>query len=331
MPPLPFSLLDARTRRQHPPAALLGRHVPASLHDLRLGAPDFVMDDQLAAAVNVALAIGAPLLVTGEPGCGKTQLAYHLAWVFQVLEADKLSGDRERDRGLGPQPFRLQVKSTTTARDLLWSFDTVSWFHDGQDKAKAGQPLDKRSYRTRGPLWEAFEALQRERPAVVLIDEIDKAPRDFANDLLHELDQFRFECSDTGEPVERPRGVAPPLVVVTSNAERRLPEAFLRRCVFHHLELTDALIRDAVARRATSLEIDPALQKAAVDRLLAIRKLNLRKRPSTGEALAWLWVLHASGVQAEALRTAPQAELPHIGALIKDRDDLATLGVRARG
>ncbi len=324
--PEPFALVSAE-RGQRSPDLLLRRPVPASLHDLRLAAPDFAPDAQLRTAINVALAVGAPLLVTGDPGCGKTQLAYWLAWTFQVL--DGIQPTDPPTPGLGPQPFKLQVKSTTTARDLLWTFDTVSWFHDGQDPERKGKPLNKKKYRTRGPLWEAFEALKRSRPAVVLIDEIDKAPRDFPNDLLHELDQYEFLCTDTGETAERPKGVAPPLVVITSNAERRLPEAFLRRCVFHHLEQSEDDIRAAVHRRAASMGVPEALTRVALERFLSLRQTPaLRRRPGTGELLVWLWALHAAGERPEALARAAERDLPHLGALLKDRADLTAIGAR---
>ena len=318
-----FTLLDA-TRERAEPGALLDRRIPAALHDHRVAAPDYRPTAALTAAVNVALAIGAPLLVTGEPGCGKTALAWYLAWYFQLPQ---------------DQPYRLNVKSTTVARDLLYTFDTVAYFHAGQDPRRRAEVLDKRTFRTAGPLWQAFLAMTGRpapevaadsaspTPAIVLIDEIDKAPRDFPNDLLHELDQYEFTCMETGEAVARPEFSPPPLVIVTSNSERRLPEPFLRRCVFHHIELDETTVREAVRRRGARIGLDLALQYAALAKFHYLRSLpNLRKRPSTGELLAWLAALRQAGVPAETLERAPLRDLPFAGTLLKDREDLAKLG-----
>jgi MoxR-like ATPase len=161
----------------------------------------------------------------------------------------------------------------------------------------------------------------------VLIDEIDKAARDFPNDLLHVLDQHEFTVRETGETLGR-GGRAPPVMVITSNSERRLPEPFLRRCVFHHIRFTEDLLRKAVQARAGDFpRLDGELQEIALRRFLELRGLELRKPPATGELLVWLAVLSARGEdRRDWLRTCPLRDLPALSALVKDRDDWAQLG-----
>lgn len=297
-------------RGPQPPEVLAGRQVPRRLHDLAAAAECFKIDEDLAEAVNVALAVGAPLLVTGEPGTGKTQLAYFLAWQF----------------GLSPeQPFTFEVKSTSVARDLLYRFDTVAYFHAAQQKSGA---LEKERFVERGPLWRALEATRTGRPAIVLIDEVDKAPRDFPNDLLHELDQFSFKVAETGEVVTASRAAAPPVVVITSNSEKRLPDAFLRRCVFHRIMFSEALLREAVAARRELLHREE-LNEAAQVRFLEVRRRLVEQQqraPATAEFLVWLAALHARGVAAEELAAVPLRELPLLAALLKDADAREALG-----
>jgi MoxR-like ATPase len=288
-------------------AALEARRIPETLGDHRAGARYFQPSADLVTAVNVALAVGAPLLLTGEPGTGKTQVAYYL----------------ERHFGLEDSLFFLPVRSSTTSSDLLYRFDAVAYFHAASDPRRKGEDIRRADFIDKGALWKAYEA---KGSSLVLIDEIDKAPRDFPNDLLHVLDQHSFPVPERGEPVKKAEGTPPPLVIITSNSERRLPEPFLRRCIFHHIQFTRALVEKAVGARAGDFpRLDEKARAAAIERFLELRDRGLRKKPATAELLVWLTVLSARGTTAEQLEGAPLRELPAIAALVKDRDDLDAL------
>ncbi len=322
-----FHLVAAGRAERGEPNDLVQRRVPESIHDLRRGARNYQLSEPLAAAVNVALSVGSPLLLTGDPGTGKSQLAHYLAWFFQ-LDAS--------------QPFTLHVKSTSTARDLLYTFDTVGYFHRSQ---QGGTNLDPREFRTKQALWLAIEQINAGKPAIVLVDEIDKAPRDFPNDLLHELDQYEFRASHTKESVVREPGRAPPVVVITTNSEKRLPPAFLRRCVFHHIKFERELVERAVAAWRRSSEDDDAespggtvsAQQAAVElddrdqaiigRFMEVREHpRVQKKPATAELLAWITALDAAGADRADLE-GPLTKLPLLSALLKDRDDFDGLAL----
>ena len=254
------------------------------------GTDRYLTSPALQAAVNCALALERPLLVKGEPGTGKTLLA------------DAIAG------AIGAPLVSWNVKSTTRAQDGLYVYDTVQRLYDS--RFGDGDIRDIRRYIRFGPLGEAFRSAER---VVLLIDEVDKADLEFPNDLLHELDRMRFRILETDEEVvARHR----PVVVVTSNNEKELPDAFLRRCVFHFIDFPD---RELMERKTQRRRKDEELVDQALHIFYQLRDLTrLRKRPSTSELVDWLAVLKAAGVKELKLDEA----LPFVGALLKREQDL---------
>lgn len=268
-------------------------------------AGSYLADDDLTEAVNVALAVGQPLLVTGEPGCGKTRLAWSVAHELGLDE---------------PLPF--PTRSTSRAQELLYTFDVVRRFYDIQ--AKDPRAAEPRHYIRYGPLGQA---IVEEKRRLVLIDEIDKAPRDFPNDLLTEIDRMTFEVHELEGDEKTKASTARPVVLITSNSERQLPLPFLRRCVFHHIQFPsrDKLVA-IVKERLKPLDLDGALIAAAVDKFRQVREITgLTKKPATGELLSWLVALQVKGVAAGAVETARLAAVPLWQTLLKDRDDFHRL------
>jgi MoxR-like ATPase len=287
---------DAAAARQR----LQTRALPKALHDLKESAKFFQLEPPLQTAINMALAVGAPLLLTGEPGTGKTQVAWYLGWYFDI------------------PVFSYQVRSTATADDMKYDFDAVAYLRNAQDPDAATR--QRQDFLRKKALWLAYEC---ETPSVLLIDEIDKAPRDFPNDLLLELANHRFQHPFLDEMIT-PKSSAPPIVVITSNVERRLPDAFLRRCIFHHIELTEALVQKAVeARTGDFPHIDETTRAEALKRFWEIRANDqIQKPPSTAEVLVWLAILSALRVTAGQLKSASLPDLPGLTALLKDKDDI---------
>ena len=270
------------------------------------GTDRYLTNLALQAAVNCALALERPLLVKGEPGTGKTLLADAIA------------------TALGLPLLTWHVKSTTRAQDGLYVYDTVQRLHDS--RFGDGDVKDVGHYIRWGQMGQAFRSKGR---VVLLIDEVDKADLEFPNDLLHELDRMRFRVMETEEEIiaaERP------VVVITSNNEKELPDAFLRRCVFHFIDFPDLELMKRIVRVH-----HPALDESLVDQALEVfyqlRALTrLRKRPSTSELVDWLAVLQAAGIQNVKL----EAQLPFVGALLKKEQDLEAFAEaagarRARG
>jgi MoxR-like ATPase len=258
----------------------------------------YLLSPDLATTINVALALDQPLLVTGEPGCGKTALAWAIA------------------AQLGTIVLEFHTKSTSVARDLLYQVDTLRRFHDattGDASARdAGRYI---TYRALG------EAIRSDHTRVVLIDEIDKAPRDLPNDLLNELDRMEFVVSELDPPVSY-RTRAKHFVLITSNSERRLPGPFLRRCVYAHIAFPGA----EMLAKIVALHCDPpgpGFVQLCVRRFLELRGVDgLVKPPATGELIAWVRVLERMGVEPRALETATTRTLPALEVLIKMMDDL---------
>ncbi len=317
MSDVPFDLIQLHRAGPLEDTTLLTKRPFAAVdRSFQADARRFVPGERLATAINTAIALGEPLLITGEPGTGKTQTAYYAAY--------KLGLDAV---------IHFQVKSDTTAHDLLYHFDTIRYFHDAHlqplDQAASAHqhPLDKHDYVEPRALWDAFQrAEETELPQVVLIDEIDKAPRDFPNDLLHELDKMEFTVTETGQVVKAPRALRP-LVFITSNSERRLPEPFLRRCVYHHMQFDDTLVEQAVhARREEFGNLSDAFLALAMQRFLALRDYPLRKRPATGELLMWLQVLSLAVGTYEEQFDENLGKLPYLGVLLKDHQDIADTG-----
>jgi len=310
----PFQLVQHEKKEPLADQTLLTQRPFTKLdRSFEAGARRFVPGDQLETAINTAIAVGEPLLITGEPGTGKTQAAYYAAY--------KLNLERV---------IHFQVKSDSTAHDLLYHFDTVRYFHDAHlvsEKNEDPKTLNKSDYLERRALWTAFEtAVEKKAPQVLLIDEIDKAPRDFPNDLLHELDKMEFKITETGNTVSAPRKFSP-IVFITSNSERRLPEPFLRRCVYHHIRFDDKIVEQAVtSRRDEFSNLSDDFIKMAIQRFLALRERSLRKQPATGELLVWLRVLAlAVGTYPERL-DGDLSKLPYLGVLLKDHQDIDDLG-----
>ncbi|HMS96943.1 MAG TPA: MoxR family ATPase [Tabrizicola sp.] len=269
----------------------------------------YVATDDLTQAVNAAVLLARPLLVKGEPGTGKTELAR------QVADA------------LGMPLIEWHVKSTTKAQQGLYEYDAVSRLRDSQLGDERVHEV--RNYIRKGKLWQAFEA---EAQVVLLIDEIDKADIEFPNDLLQELDRMEFHIYETGETI---RARHRPVVIITSNNEKELPDAFLRRCFFHYIRFPDPETLAAIVRLHFP-GIKESLLAEALTRFFEIREVpGLKKKPSTSEVLDWLRLLLAEDLAPEDLRKEAKNSLPRLhGALLKNEQDVQLferLAFMARG
>lgn len=263
--------------------------------DRFIGTDKYIVSPELKDVVNVSIALARPLLVKGEPGTGKTLLAHNIA------------------RALDKELIVWNIKSTTKAKDGLYVYDTVQRLNDS--RFGGSDVSDIKNYIHLGQLGRSFDAEQR---LVILIDEVDKADLEFPNDLLNELDEMSFHIPETGQTIKAKKR---PIVVITSNSEKELPDAFLRRCVFHYIEFPDEkLMRDIVGVHYPDLEAK--LLKEVLKRFYWLRQIEgFRKKPSTSELLDWIQGLLAGGVTPQTLAK----ELPFAGALIKKEQDMDVL------
>ena len=262
------------------------------------GTDDYVATRDLMMAVNAAITLERPLLIKGEPGTGKTVLAHEIA------------------KGLGAPLIEWNIKSTTKAQQGLYEYDAVARLRDsqlGDDRVH-----DINNYIKRGKMWEAFTSEQR---PILLIDEIDKADIEFPNDLLHELDKMAFFVYETGETITAKQR---PIIIITSNNEKDLPDAFLRRCFFHYIQFPD----DETMAKIVEVHypgIKSRLLSAAMKRFYEVRAMpGLKKKPSTSELLDWLKLLLVEDIDPETLKeTDPKKMIPPLhGALLKNEQDV---------
>jgi MoxR-like ATPase len=258
---------------------------------------DYIASPELLRVAEIARALQKPLLIKGEPGTGKTMLAQAVA------------------ESLGMELMVWNIKSTTKAQDGLYVYDTVARLYDSQ-LGESGVN-DIRKYIKLGKMGEAFRAGEQ---VVLLIDEIDKADLEFPNDLLWELDRMEFYIPETKETV---RAKHRPIVIITSNAEKELPDAFLRRCIFHYIAFPDAPMMERIVR-AHYPELDSRLLDQALEQFYALRSRSLQKKPSTSELLDWVQALSIGGVDPELLRKT----LPFAGVLLKKTEDMDAIGRR---
>ena len=256
------------------------------------GSKDYVASEELMAAVDIAIALEKPLLIKGEPGTGKTMLAEAIS------------------QSMGKDLYIWNIKSTTKAQDGLYVYDTIQRLYDSQFGEEGVDDLAH--YIKLGKLGEAFKA---DKQVILLIDEIDKADLEFPNDLLWELDKMEFYIHETRETIKAKER---PIVIITSNAEKELPDAFLRRCIFHYITFPD---RDQMTEivHAHFENLEENVLKNALDTFYWIRSIkDVRKKPSTSELIDWIRALTISGIDPEHLRE----QLPFLGVLLKKDEDL---------
>ena len=265
------------------------------------GTDRYVATEDLRMAVNAAVTLQRPLLIKGEPGTGKTMLAEEVA------------------RALGKQLINWHIKSTSKAQQGLYEYDAVSRLRDSQ--LGDGRVQDVSNYIRKGKLWTAFDSTEQ---VVLLIDEIDKADIEFPNDLLNELDRMEFFVYETGETIS---AVNRPIVIITSNNEKELPDAFLRRCFFHFIAFPDRETMERIVD-VHHPDIKKSLIKEALDVFFEVREVpGLKKKPSTSELIDWLKLLMADDIPEEILKERDRSKAipPLYGALLKNEQDVHTL------
>lgn len=256
------------------------------------GTREYVASPELLSAVNVAVALQKPLLIKGEPGTGKTRLAEAVA------------------AALGKRLIVWNIKSTTKAQDGLYIYDTIQRLYDGQFGENDVHDISR--YIKLGKLGEAFDS---DEQVVLLIDEIDKADLEFPNDLLWELDQMEFYINETKRTVKAKQR---PIVIITSNAEKELPDAFLRRCIFHYIDFPNQELMEEIVK-VHFPDVEENLLKNAMEVFYNIRAIrDIRKKPSTSELIDWVNALQIGGIPADRIKQA----LPFIGVVVKKDEDL---------
>lgn len=271
------------------------------------GTENYVATEELKVAVNAAISLEKPLLIKGEPGTGKTMLAFEIA------------------KALDKKMFTWHVKSTTTAQQGLYEYDAVARLRDsqlGEEKVK-----DIANYIVKGSLWQAFES---EEQVVLLIDEIDKADIEFPNDLLLELDKMEFFCYELQKTIKAKKR---PIVIITSNNEKELPDAFLRRCFFHYIRFPEKDTMQAIVD-VHYPEIDQKLVDEAMRIFYNIREVRgLKKKPSTSELIDWIHLLRLGGADTSELEKLDLSEAmpPQSGALLKNEQDIDLLSKMKKG
>ena len=256
---------------------------------------EYVASEELMASVNVAIALQKPLLIKGEPGTGKTMLAEAVA------------------KSLGKKLLIWNIKSTTKAQEGLYVYDTIQRLYDGQFGEEGVEDIAR--YIKLVKLGEAFDS---EEQVVLLIDEIDKADLEFPNDLLWELDQMEFYIHETKRTVKAKQR---PIVIITSNAEKELPDAFLRRCIFHYIDFPSQELMEEIVKTHYP-DIEDNLMKNAMEVFYWIRGIrDIRKKPSTSELIDWVNALQIGGIGADTLKE----KLPFVGVIVKKDEDLETV------